>query len=57
MFDKFCRLDQARSTGTGGTGLGLAIAKEIISLHGGIIRAFSGNHTVTFLVRLPGGES
>ncbi len=57
VFDKFCRLDQARSTGTGGTGLGLAIAKEIVSLHGGIIRAFSGDHTVTFMVRLPGMES
>lgn len=57
LFDKFVRLDQARSSGTGGTGLGLAIAKEIVLLHGGTIRAFSGDHTVTFLVRLPGGGS
>lgn len=57
VFDKFCRLDQARSTGTGGTGLGLAIAREIVALHGGIIRAFSRDHTVTFMVRLPGGDS
>ena len=38
---------------TGGTGLGLAIAKEILSLHGGEIRAMSGKDTVTFVVRLP----
>lgn len=57
LFDKFYRLDQARSTGTGGTGLGLAIAREIVLLHGGAIRAFSKNHTITFMVRLPGGES
>lgn len=57
LFDKFYRLDQARSTGTGGTGLGLAIAREIVSLHGGVIRAFSGDHTVTFMVRLPGEAS
>lgn len=55
LFDKFVRLDQARSTGTGGTGLGLAIAREIVLLHGGAIRAFSEDHTVTFMVRLPGG--
>lgn len=57
LFVKFYRLDQARSTGTGGTGLGLAIAREIVLLHGGAIRAFSKNHTITFMVRLPGGES
>lgn len=57
LFDKFYRLDQARSTGTGGTGLGLAIAREIVLLHGGSIHASSENHTVTFAVRLPGGAS
>ena len=56
LFDKFYRLDQARSTGTGGTGLGLAIAKEIVLLHGGSIQASSENHTVTFAIRLPGGD-
>lgn len=57
LFDKFYRLDQARSTGTGGTGLGLAIAREIVLLHGGSIHAFSADHTVTFMVRLLGMES
>lgn len=41
MFDKFYRLDQSRSSGTGGTGLGLAIAKDIIELHGGSTSARS----------------
>lgn len=53
MFDKFSRLDQARTSETGGTGLGLSIAKEIVELHGGIITAQSKDRTVSFLVRLP----
>ena len=39
IFEKFYRLDDARSTATGGAGLGLAIAKDIITLHGGTIEA------------------
>ena len=53
MFDKFSRLDQARTSETGGTGLGLSIAKEIVELHGGMITAQSKDRTITFLVRLP----
>ncbi len=53
MFEKFSRLDQARTSGTGGTGLGLSIAKEIVELHGGTLTAQSRNRTITFLVRLP----
>ena len=41
IFEKFFRLDEARSTNTGGAGLGLAIAKEIVTLHGGAINATS----------------
>ena len=53
IFEKFYRLDAARSTRTGGAGLGLAIAKEIVELHGGTIRAEStGKHT-SFVIRLP----
>ncbi len=41
IFEKFYRLDNARSSDTGGAGLGLAIAKEIIVQHGGQIYAES----------------
>lgn len=53
IFQKFYRLDAARSSRTGGAGLGLAIAKEIVELHGGAIRAEStGKHT-SFIITLP----
>ncbi len=53
IFDKFFRLDDARSTGTGGSGLGLAIAKSIAKAHDGSIRAQSENGRTTFTVTLP----
>ena len=53
IFDKFFRLDEARTTNNGGAGLGLAIAKEIVTLHGGTIEAFSDEHYTIFTVRLP----
>ena len=53
IFEKFFRMDEARSTNTGGAGLGLAIAKEIVTLHGGAINASSENELTTFTVTLP----
>ncbi|MFS0936504.1 sensor histidine kinase [Enterococcus casseliflavus] len=53
LFEKFYRLDQARSTKTGGAGLGLAIAKEIILTHQGTIRAASKNNEIQMIVTLP----
>lgn len=53
LFDKFYRLDDARTSDTGGSGLGLSIAKEIVGMHGGTISVQSANDTVTFTVLLP----
>jgi len=54
IFERFGRLDQARSTDTGGTGLGLAIAREIVDRHGGTLRlANPGEPGATFEMRLP----
>ena len=53
IFQKFYRLDAARSTRTGGAGLGLAIAKEIVELHGGTIHAESNGQKTAFVIDLP----
>ena len=53
IFEKFYRVDDARSSRTGGSGLGLAIAKQIVELHGGVITATSDSMHTRFIVSLP----
>ena len=53
IFEKFYRLDEARTSDTGGAGLGLAIAKEIITLHCGSITVESHEQITSFVIRLP----
>jgi two-component system sensor histidine kinase SenX3 len=54
VFERFFRVDPARSRITGGTGLGLAIVKHVLANHGGEVRLWSSPGTgSTFTMRLP----
>jgi len=54
IFERFYRVDPARSRETGGTGLGLSIVKHVATKHGGEIRVWSSkNIGSTFALRLP----
>ena len=53
VFERFFRVDKARSRATGGTGLGLAICKRLLERHGGGLRLVDGGPGATFEVHLP----
>ncbi len=54
IFERFYRVDPARSRATGGTGLGLAIVKHVAASHGGEVAVWSAEgQGSTFTLRLP----
>jgi two-component system, OmpR family, sensor histidine kinase SenX3 len=54
VFERFYRVDPARSRATGGTGLGLAIVKHVATNHGGTVSVWSVEGSgSTFTIRLP----
>jgi len=56
VFERFYRVDRARSRETGGTGLGLAIVRHVVSNHGGSVSVSSEEGVgSTFTLRLPAG--
>jgi signal transduction histidine kinase len=55
VFERFTRLDDARSRDAGGSGLGLAIVREIVTAHGGRIQIEDNDPGARFVVVLPAG--
>ncbi|WP_250905864.1 cell wall metabolism sensor histidine kinase WalK [Nonomuraea sp. NEAU-A123] len=57
VFQRFTRLDAARSKDTGGTGLGLAIAREIAERHGGTLTIEDSERGARFVLKIPIGAA
>ncbi|MFZ7087524.1 sensor histidine kinase [Curtobacterium sp. RRHDQ10] len=58
VFERFYRVDPARSRATGGTGLGLAIVKHVVGNHGGSVRVWSQTGKgSTFTIRIPEADT
>ncbi|WP_285776873.1 SpoIIE family protein phosphatase [Microtetraspora sp. NBRC 13810] len=56
LFERFHRIENARSRSNEGSGIGLALVRELVGLHGGTITADSREHGGTaFTIRLPSG--
>ncbi|MCZ2820905.1 HAMP domain-containing sensor histidine kinase [Modestobacter sp. VKM Ac-2977] len=53
VFDRFTRLDDARSRDAGGTGLGLAIVRDVVRQHGGEVGVEDADPGARFVIRLP----
>jgi signal transduction histidine kinase len=53
VFDRFTRLDAARSRDRGGTGLGLPLAREIVAAHGGRLHVGHSERGARLVMRLP----
>jgi len=56
IFERFARLDDARTPRTAGTGLGLPIAREIVDAHGGTLTVENGTPGARFVILLPRPE-
>ncbi|MFF0889366.1 sensor histidine kinase [Streptomyces sp. NPDC003456] len=57
VFDRFYRVDKARSRDRGGSGLGLAVARSLVHAHGGRIEVTGAPGATVFTVRLPMREA
>ncbi|MCX5007190.1 HAMP domain-containing histidine kinase [Streptomyces sp. NBC_00638] len=55
VFDRFYRVDKARSRDRGGSGLGLAVARSLVLAHGGTVGLSSGPGRTVFAISLPRG--
>jgi signal transduction histidine kinase len=57
IFERFVRLERDRQTHTGGTGIGLSVARDLVLLHGGVLRAESAaGGGARFVIELPGAN-
>ena len=53
MFERFTRLDHARTRDSGGVGLGLAIVRDAVAAHAGTVTVEDANPGARFVVLLP----